>query len=162
MKRVVFVCLGNICRSPMAEAVFRHLVAEKNLSEQIAVDSAGTSDWHRGESAHAGTRRELARHQIPADNLVSRPVDSHDFETADYLVAMDRSVYRQLLARGAPRHKLLLFMDLLPEIPGKDVPDPYYTGDFAEVYQLIEQGCRRLLESLADGAERWSPRGASS
>lgn len=148
MTRVVFVCLGNICRSPMAEAVFRHLVEKANLADRIEVDSAGTGHWHVGERPHRGTLRELAQHGIDASELTARQVIPADMRTADYLVAMDQENFADLKGLGPVKGTLLLFMDLLPEEGLKDVPDPYYVGNFDEVYRLVEQGCHRLLERI--------------
>lgn len=148
MVRVVFVCLGNICRSPMAEAVFRHLVGKAGLADRILVDSAGTGHWHVGERPHHGTLRELAQHGIDASGLTARQVIPADLRTADYVVAMDQENLLDLERIGPARGSLFLFMDLLPEEDRKDVPDPYYVGNFDEVYRLVEQGCDRLLQRI--------------
>jgi len=146
--RVVFVCLGNICRSPMAEAVFRHLVRQHQLEDQIVVDSAGTAHWHVGEPPHSGTLRELTVHGIETDNLVARQLVRRDLESADYLIAMDRENYAAIQRLGAIKGRLQLFMDLLPEEGIRDVPDPYYEGNFDEVYRLVETGARRLFDQI--------------
>jgi protein-tyrosine phosphatase len=146
--RVLFVCTGNICRSPMAEAVFRHMVARAGLSGAIEVDSAGTGPWHAGEAPHYGTRRVLREQGIEYEH-VARQVRDADFDDFDYLIALDRGHLAELraLARreGA---ELALLMDYAPAARTPDVPDPYYNGRFAEVYELVEQGCRGLLEHI--------------
>lgn len=101
---VVFVCLGNICRSPMAEAVLRHLAARRGLKQAVVVDSAGTGDWHLGAVPHEGTRRELDRAGISYEGMRARLVDRDDLERADYIVVMDRANerdVRELIRAGA-------------------------------------------------------------
>ncbi len=147
--RVLFVCLGNICRSPMAEAVFQHLVNEAGLSEAIVVDSAGTAGWHAGEKAHRGTRAVLAEHNIPYDGR-SRQVTLRDFEQFHYILAMDRSNLDDL-RRMAPQNtsaKIFLFMDYAENPSTHEVPDPYYDGRFEEVYGLVRQAAVGLLAHI--------------
>ena len=147
--RVLFVCLGNICRSPMAEAVFQHYVDEADLSDAIQVDSAGTSDWHAGEGAHRGTLQVLRQHGIDYAGR-ARQISPRDFEQFDYILAMDRSNLADLrrLIPAEARAELRTFMDYAPDAPTRDVPDPYYNGRFEEVYQLVQQGARGLLEHI--------------
>jgi protein-tyrosine phosphatase len=147
--RVLFVCLGNICRSPMAEAVFCHLVAQAGLSERIQADSAGTGSWHVGEQPHHGTRRVLRERGIDYTHC-ARVIAPADFAHFDYIVALDRSNLADLsgLARGS-RAKVGLLLDYAPATGYRDVPDPYYDGRFDLVYDLVEQGCRGLLERIA-------------
>lgn len=146
---VLFVCLGNICRSPMAEAVLRHKIDERELSHKILVDSAGTGDWHIGKEPHEGTRRILDQNKISYANMAARLVRSEDFQKFDYIVCMDKSNgenVRKVL--GGEEAKLLFFMDLLPEEELREVPDPYFTGNFEQVYDLINAGCDVLLEMV--------------
>ncbi|MCM3748929.1 low molecular weight phosphotyrosine protein phosphatase [Paenibacillus pasadenensis] len=153
--KVVFVCLGNICRSPMAEAVLRHMAAESGLSELLEVDSAGTGDWHLGARPHEGTRRELDSAGISHQGITSRLVTRDDLELADYVIVMDsnneRDV-RQLIQSGGykPQGTLLRFMELLPEQQLDGVPDPYYTGDFSQTRELVTEGCSRLLDRIVN------------
>ncbi|RRJ64122.1 low molecular weight phosphotyrosine protein phosphatase [Paenibacillus oralis] len=146
---VLFVCLGNICRSPMAEAVFRHLVAEAELSGRFRIDSAGTGSWHTGNPPHHGTRRILDQYGISYEGLRARQVAPADFSDFDYIIAMDNQNERDLksLARQADA-QILKLLDLVPESTVKEVPDPYYTGNFEEVYEMVQQGCRALLERI--------------
>ncbi|MCL4820796.1 MAG: low molecular weight phosphotyrosine protein phosphatase [Vicinamibacteria bacterium] len=148
--RVLFVCSGNICRSPLAEAVFRKLAAEAGLAERFEIDSAGMHGFHEGEPADPRTRRVAKRHGYDVTSI-SRPVRGDDLERFDLIVAMDRSHKRELLARGgkacAGKIRLLREFD-----PGgdPDVPDPYYGGErgFEDVQAIVEAGCRGLLNHL--------------
>lgn len=146
---VLFVCLGNICRSPMAEAVLRSKIAERSLSESIAVDSAGTGDWHIGKVPHEGTRCILDQKGISYENMTARLVSGSDFEKFQYIVCMDNSNgvnVRKL--PGGDKAELLFFMDLLPDEELREVPDPYFTGNFEQVYELVDAGCDVLLERI--------------
>ncbi len=150
---VLFVCLGNICRSPMAEAVFRHLVKEAGLEQQIAVDSAGTGDWHIGHPPHEGTRRILDEHGISYEGMKARLVTHDDFSGFEYIVCMDGSNLknvRKLLKKEdhVASSQLFTFMELLPGRGVADVPDPYFDGNFTYVYELVDEGCRVLLERI--------------
>lgn len=148
MIRILFVCLGNICRSPMAEAVMRHLIEEKGLTDQIKVDSAGTSSYHLGEPPHKGTRAKLKDYGISTSGMKGRQVSSDDFEQFDYIVGMDASNVqniRKMLSQ--PDHpKIFRLLDLTPR--KTDVPDPYYTGDFQETYDLVKEGCEVFLNKI--------------
>jgi protein-tyrosine phosphatase len=147
--RVLFVCLGNICRSPMAEGVFQQLVDEAGLSDQIEVDSAGTSRWHIGESAHRGTRGVLRQHGIAYDGR-ARQVTSRDFDQFDYILAMDDSNLsdlRRMVPNGS-QAVVRRFLDFADDVPTREVPDPYYDGRFEDVYKLVRQGAESLLAHI--------------
>ncbi|MDK8180363.1 low molecular weight protein-tyrosine-phosphatase [Paenibacillus sp. UMB4589-SE434] len=151
MISVLFVCLGNICRSPMAEAVMRHQVEEAELSTHIQIDSAGTGDWHIGHSPHEGTRQMLDQVRISYAGMKARQVEENDFTNFTYIVCMDENNERNVMAwKGAHDRtaEVLRFMSLLPEEPITDVPDPYYTGNFDEVYRLVSEGCKQLLAKI--------------
>jgi len=152
MIRVVFVCLGNICRSPMAEAVFTDLVEKAGLSDHFDVDSAGTSNYHVGESAHRGTRKVLSQHGIAYQGR-SRQFTPADLNTFDYIVAMDsenESDLRQLANRHptANKPKLVKLLNYARQTHYTDVPDPYYVGRFEDVYQAVLDGCVGLLAQI--------------
>lgn len=149
--RVLFVCSGNICRSPLAEAIFRKLAHDAGLAARFEVDSAGTHSYHEGEPADPRTRRVGQRHGVDVASI-AREVEERDFGRFDLIVAMDRGHLRQLAARGgaANRSKLRLMRDFDADASGPDVPDPYYGGQagFEEVHAILERACRGLLEEL--------------
>lgn len=154
--RVLFVCLGNICRSPTAEAVFAKLVRDEGLAERFEIDSAGTGDWHAGEPAHPPTRATAARRGAPITHL-ARQVVLDDFDRFDLLVAMDASNatnLRRLANTDAQRAKIVMFRDYEEaleageRVKGREVPDPYYTGQFEEVFDICERAARGLLTHL--------------
>lgn len=146
MIRVLMVCLGNICRSPMAEAVLRKQIMDAGLADKIEVDSAGTGDWHIGKPPHEGTQRILNKHGIEFQGMTARQSKSEDFDEFNYIIAMDASNVDNLekLRRNSKR-PIHLLLDFGPERATKDVPDPYYTGNFEEVYEMIHTSCRHLL-----------------
>ncbi|HSH02477.1 MAG TPA: low molecular weight protein-tyrosine-phosphatase [Anaerolineae bacterium] len=147
MVQVVFVCLGNICRSPMADAVFQQMVKEAGLAEQIQVDSAGTGGWHAGEKAHRGTRQILAKHGVPYDGR-ARQVAERDMTPKTYVIAMDSQNKADLEARFGTHPRLHMLLSFAERAEVIDVPDPYYTGNFDYVYELVSDGCRGLLAHI--------------
>jgi protein-tyrosine phosphatase len=153
-KRVLFVCLGNICRSPTGEGVFRALVEERGLEDRVEIDSAGTGAWHAGERADRRMRETATGRGYDLASR-ARQVTEDDFHRFDLIVAMDRSNHRDLAALlpEDARAELRLFSDFLPPGSPEDVPDPYYGGSdgFDRVLDLIEQGTPKLLDHLLDG-----------
>ncbi|MEK5233702.1 low molecular weight protein-tyrosine-phosphatase [Lysinibacillus sp. FSL K6-0232] len=148
MIRVLFVCLGNICRSPMAEAVMRDLVEKEHLTDKIEVDSAATSAWHIGEPPHKGTQDKLSEFGISTKGMQGRQLQRIDLEQFTYIIGMDDSNVRNIRTMlGNPDSpKIFRFLDLTEH--RKDVPDPYYTGDFQETYELVLEGCQALLAKI--------------
>jgi protein-tyrosine phosphatase len=132
----------------MAEALFRDLLKKENLTDKIAVDSAATSSWHIGDPPHKGTLAILKRYKISSEGLVGRQLAKNDFEKFDYIIGMDESNKKNIYQiTGKPNHpKIIRLLDLTQH--KKDVPDPYYTGDFDETYKLVSDGCRALLEKI--------------
>ncbi|WP_062238589.1 low molecular weight protein-tyrosine-phosphatase [Fictibacillus sp. FJAT-27399] len=151
MVKVLFVCLGNICRSPMAEAIFKDMVQKKGLDDKISVDSAGTGNWHVGEPPHEGTRDLLTKKNISFDGLKARQVVAGDLTEYDFVIGMDAKNIGDLqqLAGHVPANHVARLMDYVPESKAEDVPDPYFTGNFDEVYELVTEGCHHLLEDIA-------------
>ncbi len=149
MISVLFVCLGNICRSPMAEAIFRHQVKEAGLADKIEIDSAGTGDWHIGKPPHEGTRNILIENNISYEGIKARQVAKEDLTNFDYIIVMDDSNLTNLQRLGqATKRPIIRLTDLVPNTSYKEVPDPYYTGNFEEVYDLLTTGCQNLLETI--------------
>ncbi|RYG71454.1 low molecular weight phosphotyrosine protein phosphatase [bacterium] len=147
MVRVLFVCLGNICRSPMAEAVFSQLVREAGLENEIEIDSAGTGDWHVGQRPHHGTLEILRLNKIPEGSR-ARQIRRSDLEEFDVVVVMDDSNLANVNLLGTGRARVLRLLDLVAEAQDKQVPDPYFDGNFAGVYELVRRGCEELLAEL--------------
>lgn len=147
--RILFVCLGNVCRSPMAEAVMRHKLAGAGLSEQVEVDSAGFESYHEGDPPHRGTRQLLDRRGIPWKGQTSRVFRREDADDFDYIIGMDRENISDLdRACGGHLENIYLFSELVENADWEEVPDPYYSGNFELTYRLVEQGCTSLLERL--------------
>lgn len=148
--RILFVCLGNICRSPMAEFVLRDLAKQHGVSHRISTDSAGTSGWHDGEDMHVGTAKILRSHHISPQGFTSSKVKKSDINHFDFLIAMDDNNLIELEKRfGKQADKIFKLTDLIPESGYHHVPDPWYTGDFEETYRLVSAGSLALLKKLA-------------
>jgi protein-tyrosine phosphatase len=145
MIRVLFVCLGNICPSPMAEAVLRHKVAAAGLADRVEVDSAGTGYWHVGEAPHRGTRRALDEKGISHAGMAARQIETADLDLFDYILTMDDTNYADVLALGPSRAVVRPLLSYTPELGLTEVPDPYYTGGFEGVYHLVDGACDELL-----------------
>lgn len=139
MKQIVFVCLGNICRSPMAEFVM------KNLTDQYLVESRATSNWEHGNPIHQGTQKIFQKHQVPYDlTKTSLQIKDKDFYDFDLILGMDENnvVDLKQMAPAGTEHKIHLFAS-------ESVPDPWYTGDFDDTYRRVLAGCEAWLDQLA-------------
>ena len=152
MVKVLFVCMGNICRSPAAQGMFERLVEQTGLMQHIEVDSAGTHAYHVGHAPDPRAQASALRRGIDISVQRARRVDVQDFERFDYILAMDQQNMAHLepLCPPAHRHKLRLFLDFVPDLRDKDVPDPYYGGasGFETVLDLVEKGSEGLLRHL--------------
>jgi protein-tyrosine phosphatase len=151
--RVLFVCLGNICRSPTAEGVLRGIAAREFAGLPLYVDSAGTADYHVGEPPDRRTVAAARRRGYELASLRARRIARSDFESFDYILAMDRANLGELdsLGGGTSKVHVGLFLEFAPELALDEVPDPYYGGieDFERVLDLCESGARGLLRKLA-------------
>jgi protein-tyrosine phosphatase len=149
---VIFVCLGNICRSPTAHGVFRQLVVDEGLQNEILIDSAGTAAWHVGKNADERSIRTAQDRGIDMLDLRARKVTLEDIQSFDYVLAMDESNYYDLidLSLHEDKNKIKLFLDFSEEFTEKEVPDPYYGGPegFNHVFDLVTSASNGLLEEI--------------
>ncbi len=162
-RKILFVCMGNICRSPAGEGVFRKVVADRGLAHAIDVDSAGTIGYHTGEPPDPRMRKAASRRGYRLDSL-ARQIQPRDLDRFDLIIAMDRDNLRDIRSMDPSkrhREKIHLLCDFVPDCPTQDVPDPYYggTAGFEAVLDLIEQAAEGILYHLqtGDGAAPDSP-----
>lgn len=157
MIKVLFVCLGNICRSPTAHGVFRKMVADAGLGDSILIDSAGTAAWHEGKSPDSRTVAHAAKRHYDLTDLRARQVTVDDFSNFDFILAMDKENLhnlRALMPKDFSGHLGLMLENSSPEVNAKgaidEVPDPYYDAEqgFELVLDLLEQSCAELLERI--------------
>ena len=152
MIKVLFVCLGNICRSPTAEGVFRRLVQEQNLAEYISTDSAGTHAYHIGKPPDSRAQAAAGRRGVDISMLRGRQAAAPDMAEFHYILAMDRENLAHLLTICPPglEHKVKLFLEFAPHRPEKEVPDPYFggPGGFDRVLDMIEEAAAGLLDDI--------------
>jgi len=150
---ILMVCLGNICRSPLAEGIMRHLIEEQGLSDQFEVESAGTGSWHVGEQPHRGSIQIADQHGIDIRGQRSQQLTAADIQHYDWLVAMDtsnRNGIRHLDRNDAKGERIVLLLDYAEGDGPRDVPDPYYEGGFDGVYDLVYRGCQGLLKHILE------------
>lgn len=150
--KVLFVCMGNICRSPTAQGVFRKLVSDAGLDGQINTDSAGTHAYHVGNSPDRRAQETAERRGVDLSDLVARRVTAEDFAAFDYVLAMDQDNLFALkdICPAGMTERLYLFMDFAPDLPASEVPDPYYGGPagFERVFDLVEAASTGLLAHI--------------
>lgn len=153
--RVLFICMGNICRSPTAEGMFRKHVADAGLSDKIHAESAGTHAYHAGAPPDHRAQAAAARRGVMLTHIRARRISDDDFETFDYIFAMDKDNLGELLERAPEQHrdKVRLFLDFAGTGRTAEVPDPYYGGasGFELVLDLVEQASERLLQRIGSG-----------
>ena len=147
--QVLFVCMGNICRSPTAHGVFRKMVIDEGLSDFIEIDSAGTHAYHVGNPPDTRAQHTANTRGIDLSDLRARQARSEDFEEFDYVIAMDKDNYRslKLISPKGMVDKLYLFLDFAPSIRQREVPDPYYGGPegFEKVFDMVDAAAKGLL-----------------
>ena len=152
---VLFVCTGNICRSPLAEGIFLHKANRRGVADRFNVDSAGTGGWHAGERPDPRMQAIADKYGVVMPGR-ARQITSADLARFDHLICLDESHRRHLLDGGAPRSKLRLLLEADDAATVDEVPDPYYGGPegFERVYRLVDSACEALLEALlASGAQ---------
>ena len=153
MIQVLFVCLGNICRSPLAEGIFRHHVESRKPGVRFHIDSAGTGDWHVGSAPHEQSCRVALERGLDISRQRALQIQADDLRNFDWVVAMDSENHRNILALpGAEvnRARVIRLLEVLPEAASLDVPDPYFGGPegFDQVYDLLDDACVRLLDHV--------------
>ena len=162
--RLLFVCLGNICRSPMAEGVFRRVAEEEAVLHLFEIDSAGLGDWHVGQAPDTRAQAAARNRGIDISGQSARQVTGADYARFDLLLAMDSSNYEELtqLAPKLARHKVRRFLDFAPQVGTKDVPDPFFGGSdgFDHALDLIEDAARGLLADLLGDQTKSAKKGA--
>jgi protein-tyrosine phosphatase len=151
--KIVMVCLGNICRSPLADALLRDKVAKNGLN--VTVDSAGTSAYHIGNQPDERTQKNAAKHNLDLSFLRARQFQKEDFQNFDLIYVMDRTNQFNVLemaSSDAEREKVKLILEILPDEPLNEVPDPYYSGEqgFEKVYQLLDAATDAIIEQLVE------------
>ena len=148
MIKVLFVCLGNICRSPMAEYVFKDMVKKKGLEKQFSIASAATSYEEIGNDMHYGTKDKLEEKRIPYAKHKARRIEKQDYEKYDYIIGMEESNIRniQRIVGNDKDNKIYKLLDFSKN--PRDIVDPWYTGNFTVTYQDIVEGCTGFLEYL--------------
>ena len=151
MKKVLFVCLGNICRSPLAEAIFADLIIKKGLENDIQVDSCGTAAYYVGDNPDPRTIQVAGDHNIAISHR-GRQLSQSDFAEFDFIVGMDKSNYQNIESVNPTGSRIYLMRDFDTVGKGLDVPDPYYGGDegFEEVYQILVRSSPQLLKFVQD------------
>lgn len=148
MTKILFICHGNICRSPMAEFVFKDMVEKKGLGENFQIASAATSREELGSPVHPGTRKKLKEQGVSTEGKYAVQLKKGDYHQYDYLIGMDQWNMRNIhkIAGSDPEKKIYKLLDFTKE--SRDVDDPWYTGDFNRTYEDVVKGCTALLEHI--------------
>ena len=151
MTNILFICHGNICRSPMAEFVMKDLVEKAGLGERLYIESAATSREEIGNPVYPPARRKLAEHGIGCEGHAARQITARDYQDFDLLIAMDSANLRNMrrFYGGDPAGKIHMLLDYAGR-PGEEVADPWYTGDFQATWQDVSAGCAGLLKQLTE------------
>jgi len=155
--KVLFVCMGNICRSPSAEGVFNKIIAEQQLLDKFSIDSAGTHAYHIGESPDLRSQKAAKEREVDLSKIRARRVIMGDFEDFDYLLAMDEDNHSSMLQACSEehQHKIKLFLEYAPHLSTREVPDPYYGGTygFEKVLDLVEEASLGFIKALKTSGE---------
>lgn len=155
--KVLFVCMGNICRSPTAEGVFAKLLEDQGVADRFKIDSAGTHAYHEGEAPDLRAQKAAQARDIKLKHLKARKVVVGDFEDYHYILAMDQDNY-SVLIEACPEehhHKIKYFLDFAPHVETREVPDPYYGGryGFETVLDLVEEASKGFVDTLKQNGE---------
>lgn len=154
MFKILFICLGNICRSPMAEFLLKDMVKKRGMESEFYIASAATSSYEIGNPVHPGTRKKLAQYGISVSGKTAVQLTKADYDKYDYLIGMEASNIRNILliTGGDPQHKVYRLLDFAGS--NRDIADPWYTGNFDVTYDDIYEGCAALLEFLQTKNQR--------
>ena len=152
MVRVLFVCLGNICRSPIAQGVFENVLRREGLEAEVSVDSAGTGTWHVGEPPDQRAQRSASSRGLDLSTQRARRIAPEDCETFDYVLTMDEENYRAVAALCRGSAVVRPFLDFAKDTPEREVPDPFYGGPegFEHVLDLVEEASEGLIEDIRE------------
>lgn len=146
--KIIFVCLGNICRSPMAEFICKDLLKNKYKNINLKIDSAGTSGWNDGDGVHHGTASKLKEKKIDFKGFVSKKLTQKIFDENDMIFVMDNNNYENVLNNFNDKNKVFKIVDYLTKSNYSEVPDPWYTNDFDETYNILHEAIDNLLHTL--------------
>lgn len=148
MTKILFICLGNICRSPMAEYVFKDMIEKRKIQNQFIINSAATSSEEIGNGMHYGTRRKLDEVGIKYDKHIAKKMTAEDYKNYDYLIGMEESNIRNILriVKNDNENKIFRLLDFSNN--SRDIADPWYTGNFDKTYDDILEGCKGLLDHI--------------
>ncbi len=152
--RILFVCTGNICRSPTAEGVFRHLVDKEGLKDRFQIDSAGTDSYHAGQGPDKRAVKIAKKYGVSIGHQLARALTAKDYDTYDYIFAMDGGHFHELKERAPAKHKaqIQMFLSACTHIDKQEVPDPWYGDekDFEQVFGLVNEGAQALLKKIRE------------